>query len=311
MKITKTIMWIFLFTLCIFLISESLVLAGQSYGVDAYVTDWTDTNYIVKDVRSDFYPNTHAFYAYYGVSALTLPLSNITRIIVTDRILITSSTNYSEPKYYCFGEIILKNNESLRCSWTPNGWKGVNKFDGEIFIGKNYWKEIKFGGFNNLKKRVGSGKPSAYPYTIHVSSFKNKHVANSVAMKLKKEGIPAFVCPAQIPNRGEYHRIFIGFYKTFKETRKAALKLKGVKNLYPLEAKMPYAIQVGTFNSDQELKKLEADLQSKTYLAYSVPDMAENSKTKLLLGAFRTEKETAVLTKKLQNEGFEAKVIMR
>jgi len=74
---------------------------------------------------------------------------------------------------------------------------------------------------------------------------------------------------------------------------------------------MPYAIQVGTFNSDQELKKLEADLQSKTYLAYSVPDMAENNKTKLLFGAFRTEKETAIFTKKLQNKGFEAKVVRR
>ena len=198
-----------MFTLCIFLISESLVLAGQYYGVDAYVTDWTDTNYLVKDVHSDFYPNTNAFYAYYGVSALTLPFSNITRIIVTDRILITSSTNYSEPKYYCFGEIILKNNESLQCSWTPNGWKGVNNFDGEIFIGKNYWKEIKFGGFNNLKKRVGSGKRSAYPYTIHVSSFQNKHVANSVAMKLKKKGIPAFVCPRPNSQQG---RISSHFY---------------------------------------------------------------------------------------------------
>ncbi len=311
MKITKTIMWIFLFTLCTFLICASLVLAGQSYGVDAYVTDWTDTNYVVKDVHSDFYPNTNAFYAYYGASALTVPFSNITRIIVTDRILITPSKNYSEPKYYCFGKIILKNDESLQCSWTPNGWKGDNNFNGEIFIEKNYWKEIKFGCFNNLKERAGSGKRSAYPYTIHVSSFQDKHVANSVAMKLKKKGIPAFVCPARIPNRGEYHRIFIGFYRTLKETRKAALKLRGAKNLYPLEAKMPYAIQVGTFNSDQELKNLETDLQSKTYIPYSVPDMAENSKTRLLLGAFRTEKETAILTKKLQDEGFEAKVVRR
>jgi len=311
MKITKTIMWIFLFTLCIFLVSASLVLADPSYGVDAYVTDWTDTNYLVKDVHSDFYPNTHEFYAYYGTSALTLPFSNIKRIIVTDRILIARSKIYSAPKYYCFGKIVFKNDESLQCSWTPNGWKGGNNFDGEIFIGENYWKEIKFGCLNNLKKGVRSGKRSAYPYTIHVSSFQNKHVANSVAMKLRKKGVPAFVCPAQIPNRGEYHRIFIGFYRTLEETRKAALKLKGAKNLYPLEAKMPYAIQVGTFNSDQELKKLEADLQSKTYLAYSVPDMAENNKTKLLFGAFRTEKETAIFTKKLQNKGFEVKVVRR
>ena len=95
------------------------------------------------------------------------------------------------------------------------------------------------------------------------------------------------------------------------ETKKAALKLNGIKNLYPLEAKMPYAIQIGTFNSDQELKKLKADLQTKTYLTYTVPAAVANNKTKLLFGAFRTEKETAEYAKMLQNEGFEANVVNR
>ena len=74
---------------------------------------------------------------------------------------------------------------------------------------------------------------------------------------------------------------------------------------------MPYAVQLGTFNSDQEPKELEAALQSKAYLTYSVPDAGINNKTKLLFGAFRTEKETAMFTKKLQNQGFEAKVAKR
>ena len=312
MKIITTIIWIFLFTSCIFLISANLVLADQPFKVDAYVTDWEDTNYLIKNVHSDYYPNDpFMFYAYHGASAITLPFSTIKRIIVTDRIFLDHSELYPGPIYYCIGNVILKNDESLQCSWKPNGWKGYNNFDGKIFIGENSWKEIKFGSFNNPKKRVRLGKRDAYPYTIHVSSFKNKRVANNVAIKLRKKGVPAFVNPAQIPKKGEYHRVFIGFYRTLEETRKAALKLKGAKYLYPLEAKMPYAIQVGTFNSDQELKKLEADLQSKTYLAYSVPDMAANNKTKLLIGAFRTEKETAIFTKKLQNEGFKAKVVKR
>ena len=312
MKINKAIIWICLFTLCIFLASESLVSADQSYGIDAYVTDWKDTNYLIKDVHSDYHPNDPlTFYAYYGASALTLPFSNIKRIIVTDRIFLSHSEDFSEPKYYCSGEIILKNDELLQCSWISNGWKGYNNYGGLIFIGENSWKEIKFGSFNNPKERLRLGKQSAYPYTIHVSSYRKKHVANSVAIKLREKGVPAFVCSAQIPNRGEYHRIFIGFYRTLKETKKAALKLKGAKNLYPLEAKMPYAIQVGTFNSNQELKMLKADLQSKTYLTYTVPDTAANNKTKLLFGAFRTEEEPAILTKKFQNEGFEAKVVKR
>lgn len=331
MKVTKTNLMIFLFTLSVFLVSEGLVLADQSHRIDAYVTDWKDTTYLIKNVRSDFQPNDPlSFYAYYGASRLTIPFSKIRQIIVTERIVSSLSENFSEAKYYSSGEIILTNNELLKCSWVSNGWRGYNKYDGLIFVDESSWREVKFGSFNDLKKKVkyrrfdnprkatgrakkatGLGKQGAYPYTIHVSSFRNKRVANSMAKKLRKSGLPAFVCPAQIPNRGKFHRIFIGFYKTFRETKKAALKLKGIKYLYPLEAKMPYAVQLGTFNSDQKLKKLEADLQSKTYLTYTVPDTTENHKTKLLFGAFRTKKETARYTEKLQNEGFDAKVVKR
>jgi len=313
-KVTKTITCLFFIILCIFLVSTSFVLADQYQGIDAYVTDWKDTNYLIKNVRSDFQPNDPlSFYAYYGTSTLTIPFSSIKRIIVKDRIFLSHSEVFSESKNYYSGEIILKNGEFLQCSWISNGWQGDNNYDGLIHIGGNSWKEIKFGSFNNpkKKKRARLDKRSAYPYTIHVSSFKNKHDANSLAIKLRQNGIQAFVCPTQIPDRGEYHRIFIGWYRTFKETKKAALKLKGLKNLYPLEAKMPYAIQIGTFNSDQELKKLKADLQSKTYLTYTVPATAVNNKTKLLFGAFRTEEETAKYIKKLKNEGFEAIVVKR
>jgi SPOR domain len=312
MKVAKIIICIFLFNLCIFLISASLVLAGQAHSIDAYVTDWGDTTYLIKNVHSDFQPNDPlTFYAYYGVSTLTIPFSNIKRIIVTDRTLLTLSEDFSEARHYSSGEIILTNNELLQCHWISNGWEGYNKYDGQISIEGNSWKEIKFKGFNNPKKRARLGKQGAYPYTIHVSSYKNQDDANGVAIKLREKGLPAFVCPAQLPTRGEFHRIFIGFYSTFRETRKAALKLKGAKNLYPLEMKMPYAIQVGTFNSDQKLKKLEADLQSKTYLTYAVPDTTANHRTKLLFGAFQTAKEAAIFIKKLQNEGFEAKVVTR
>jgi cell division septation protein DedD len=73
----------------------------------------------------------------------------------------------------------------------------------------------------------------------------------------------------------------------------------------------PYAIQVGPSDSDKELKQLEADLRTKGYVTYSIPDRGDNGKIRLLIGAFRTEKEAVRLTKKLQEEGFKPKVVRR
>ncbi len=165
-------------------------------------------------------------------------------------------------------------------------------------------------GFSQQKsKQRGSlAKQGTYPYTVHVCSFKSKEKSSGVAMKLREEGIPAFTCPAHIPGKGKYYRIFVGYYRNLEETREAASKLKDRKDLYPLEAKLPYAIQVGIFDSDQEAKMLEADFLSKALLTYSIPD---RNNIQVLVGAFRTKKEAAILTKELLMEGFQAKVIQR
>jgi len=311
MKGTNTVIWAIIIIFCVFLVSEGHVFAGQLNNVDAYITDWAGTEYLVRDIYPDNYPNTCAFYARHENSTITLPLSNIRRIMITDRFLLSYSEYISERQYHCVGKIILKDNKSFTCSWSPNGWKGCNNYGGDIFIGRNYWKEIRFSDSGSTKFSAVSSDLGPYPYTVHVSSFRDKYVSYRVAMNLRNKGIPAFACPTQIPGKGKYYRVFIGFYRTFQETRKAALGLRGKKDLYPLEAKMPYAIQFGTFDSDQELQKLETDLQSKYYLAYTIPDISNMSRTRLLMGAFRAEKDSEELVKALQAEGFSPSVVIR
>ncbi len=96
-----------------------------------------------------------------------------------------------------------------------------------------------------------------------------------------------------------------------EDARNAALELKKRKFRDANVVKKPYAIQVGASGSDQELRKLEADLASEGYLAYTIPDTQGTSKTRLLIGAFRRAKEASILMKKLQEEGFKPKVVLR
>jgi len=150
-----------------------------------------------------------------------------------------------------------------------------------------------------------------YPYTIHVSSYQDRKKSNHMAAELKEQGAPAFTCPVHLPGKGDWNRVFIGYYQTLEETRKAASKLKGKQYLHPTVTKMPYAVQVGIFDSDHELKKREVDLRSKAYLTYGIPDRKDDNKTRLLIGAYKAEKDAAGLARKLQGEGFNPKVVQR
>jgi cell division septation protein DedD len=151
----------------------------------------------------------------------------------------------------------------------------------------------------------------SYPYMIQVSSRKDKDASIREAMKIRNKGNSGFVSHAHIPGKGDWYRVFIGFYRTFEDAQQAVFELK--QQAYPqaFVVKMPFATQIGVFSSDEELKKRDTDLRSKGYLGYSVPDRLDNNKKRLLVGAFRTEKEAEILAKKLKQEGFETAVVRR
>ena len=150
-----------------------------------------------------------------------------------------------------------------------------------------------------------------YAYTIQVSSRKNKDASTREAMNIRNKGNSGFVSHAHIPGKGDWYRVFIGSYRSFEEAQQAVFDLK--KKAYPqaIVVKMPFAIQIGVFSSDEELKKLDADLRSKGYIAFSVPDRLDNNKIRLLVGAFQTEKEAEIFAKELEKEGFESTVVRR
>jgi hypothetical protein len=167
------------------------------------------------------------------------------------------------------------------------------------------------GNTQQLSRHNALKLQDLFPYTIQVSSGKNKEASILEAMESRNKGNSGFVSHVYIPGKGDWYRVFMGFYRTVEEAEKAAVELK--KQMYPhaFVVKMPFAIQVGISSKDEELKILEADLRSKGYLAYSVLDRLYNNKIRLLVGAFPTEKEAAILTEELQKEGFKPEVVQR
>ncbi len=161
------------------------------------------------------------------------------------------------------------------------------------------------------KTKVSSQPAKPLPYTIQVSAFRDLQISNRVAKKLLAKGDQAFTCPVRISGKGKWHRVYIGYYKTYEEAKTAAAGLKKRNFRYVSIAKKPYAVQVGLVSSEKEVQKLKSSLQAKGYMAYSLPAGAKQSKTRILIGAYESKEAAANLTNQLQKDGFNAKILPR
>jgi len=105
--------------------------------------------------------------------------------------------------------------------------------------------------------------------------------------------------------------VYIGNYNTYEEAKAAAVGLKKRNFRYVNIAKKPYAVQVGLADSEKEARKLKSRLQAKGYLPYSLPAVAEQSQTRILVGAYESKKAAAALTDQLKKDGFNPKIDLR
>ena len=150
-----------------------------------------------------------------------------------------------------------------------------------------------------------------YPYMIQVGSYKSKEDSMREAMILRDKGDSVCISHARITGKGEWYRVLVGFYRAPEEAQKAVLELKKREYHHAFVVRPPFTVELGIFSGDEKLKKIKTHLISKGYSAYSLPNRATKNKTRLLVGAFWTEKEAETVTKDLQREGFKPKVVRR
>ena len=150
-----------------------------------------------------------------------------------------------------------------------------------------------------------------YPYMIQVGSYKSKEDSMREAMILRDKGDSVCISHARIAGKGDWYRVLVGFYRTSEEAQKAALELKNREYHHAFVVRPPFTVALGIFSDDEKLSKLKAHLLSKGYSAYSLPDRATKNEIRLLVGAFWNEKEAETVTKDLQKEGFQPKVVRR
>jgi len=161
------------------------------------------------------------------------------------------------------------------------------------------------------RPQIPAGNLGPLPYTIQVSAYRDQQKSIDVATKLKRNGDPAFSCPVVIPGKGQWHRVYVGFYQSLDEAKKAAGRLKKRKFHYVKIAKKPLAVQVGLADSYKDAREFKSRLRDKGYMAYSLLDRKGRKKTRILIGAYGSKMEAMQLMEQLQKDGFTTRVLPR
>jgi tetratricopeptide (TPR) repeat protein len=152
--------------------------------------------------------------------------------------------------------------------------------------------------------------PGEHPYTIQVASMRRQTGAIRLAAKLKTAGLPATCCPTAIPGRGNWHRVFVGFYSDRMNARKALARLR-TRHPEAFVTKLPVALELAAAPNEAKLNSLAIKLEKRGYLTYVLPAAGQPSAKRLLFGAFPTAKRAEPMRRALETEGFRPRPVRR
>ncbi|MFC1516171.1 SPOR domain-containing protein, partial [Thermodesulfobacteriota bacterium] len=197
-----------------------------------------------------------------------------------------------------------KSRKTLTLKKEDSGWK---------IVGTEETTGIK--GFEAIEQKIQTGiatkRTHLYPYTIHIASYRDKEKSNKLVKTLRDEGILAFSTLVDIPGKGVWHRISVGYYETMKDARNDAFTLTDKKSLYANIVEKPYAILIGVFDSDNELQLVESKLWSMGYTPYRVPEEQHKGRNRLYIGAYSSKENAAGENQKLLDEKIATTVVKR
>jgi len=156
-----------------------------------------------------------------------------------------------------------------------------------------------------------SGK---YPYTVQVSAYRDRDLALTEVDSLRSKGVNAYSTLVFLGTKGKWYRVEIGAFKSKDTAEKFAAELKSSMGFsWVRVTKRPYTIEIGHFDSENDLKRMEAELIAKGYSPYVFIDILDrdHSEWKLLIGAFHNKEQAMCTSEELKKDGIENEISER
>jgi hypothetical protein len=155
-------------------------------------------------------------------------------------------------------------------------------------------------------------KETFYPYTIHMSSWRDPALAIERMDSLRLMLRPTFITKIDLGEKGVWYRVDYGLFTTIKDAVEKSRELQGAKIANKsafVGTPVPYAIKVGTFETEEQALAEQSRLRSLGAISYIV----EGSERcfRLLVGAYPDKDSTKLVQNDLGAIGITFKITKR
>ncbi len=206
-----------------------------------------------------------------------------------------------------------------------------------------------FISYDHISHRWREAKRPFKGYAIHTASFADVENARTMIGRLESKGFPAFSRYIETKSSKGWNRVYAGYYKDRRAASQASgeLKQKGFDYAAPVSfqeplfnicighfsgfqdartaeselnrdgianttlKRNPYAVQIGSFETEMELHRIMEKLREKGWAAYILPHRIRPERKRVLAGAFREKETAARLIELLKTDGFDPKLVIR
>jgi hypothetical protein len=151
-----------------------------------------------------------------------------------------------------------------------------------------------------------SGSRPAYPFSILLSSCRERQNAVAALPEYRKMGLTPYIVETDLGSKGLWWRILAGQYRTLEE---AVLARKALRPSDAVVVKTPYANLIGQYGSEREALQAAAQVHTKEVFPYVLRG-AGNS-YELLAGAFPSQQAADKNQRELESKGIAARTIRR
>ena len=149
-------------------------------------------------------------------------------------------------------------------------------------------------------------KMFSYPYSLYLGSFRTLSRANTAVGEYNKKGLSAYFAKVELGEKGTWYRVFTGYFAETGQAEKFRRE-HGLTEATIWKTRYANLIDIEPFTHDVEDRI--ASLRNLGYCPYSI--RYPEGRSRLLIGAFLTERGANRQYERLKSAGIESHVVNR